>query len=248
MTSTPVPQHPNTPFLRSWLELIRLPNLLTVPGDVLAGWLLAHGLTRPPDLHTPAFVAAGVLLYAFGLIHNDIADLEEDRRERPDRPLPSGRIARGTAVTVAALLLMAGLSAAMLGGSLRVAVMLAAAIFFYNQAAKRDAIGGPLAMGGCRAINLLMGGSTAGVFPLRVWICAGVLMLWIAGVTALARNETTSRRIGPKTIGLLLSLLLPLQAAFCLASGAGRPAWICAGALLAIWPVHRLLARRFAPS
>ena len=40
MTISPVPQRPSTTFLRPWLELVRLPNLLTAPGDVLAGWLL----------------------------------------------------------------------------------------------------------------------------------------------------------------------------------------------------------------
>ena len=249
MTNTPTPQHPNSPFLlRPWFELIRLPNLLTVPGDVLAGWLLAHGTARAPDLHAAALAAGGVLLYAFGLIQNDLADLEVDRRERPARPLPSGRISRPSGAHASTALLCAGLLACAIGGGVQAGIMLAVLIVLYNQGAKKDALAGPAVMAACRAMNLLLGASTAGVFPLRVWLCAGALFAWIAGVSVLARHETTSRRIGPRLIGFLLSLLLPLQAVFCLLSGAGRLAWICAGALLAVWPLHRVLSRKFAPS
>ena len=37
-------------------------------------------------------VAASTALYASGVVLNDVFDLEQDRQDRPDRPLPSARI------------------------------------------------------------------------------------------------------------------------------------------------------------
>ena len=45
-----------------------------------------------PPLAVLLLVAASVFLYLAGMVLNDVYDVEIDRRERPDRPLPSGRI------------------------------------------------------------------------------------------------------------------------------------------------------------
>ena len=67
--------------VRTWLQLVRAPNLLTVPGDPLAGFLLAtFGVLRAQAAFA---VGASLCLYAAGLLWNDLFDLEEDRRERP---------------------------------------------------------------------------------------------------------------------------------------------------------------------
>jgi hypothetical protein len=54
-------------------------------------------------------------------------------------------------------------------------------------------------------------------------------------------------RSAPPLIGLLISVLLFLQAAFCLAADAGNLALLIALVLLLAWPLQRLLAR-LAPS
>ncbi|MEA3189035.1 MAG: hypothetical protein QOD99_2865, partial [Chthoniobacter sp.] len=74
------------PRLRTWLQLFRAPNLFTVPGDPLAGYLLVvrgsfNGAVLPA-------IGASICFYAAGLLMNDLADFAEDRRERPERPLP----------------------------------------------------------------------------------------------------------------------------------------------------------------
>src|SRR5260221_228220 len=79
---------PSPSPLRTWLQLFRAPNLLTVPGDPIAGYLLACFGAVEEGLW-PA-IGASVCFYAGGLLLNDLADLAEDRRERPSRPLPSG--------------------------------------------------------------------------------------------------------------------------------------------------------------
>src|SRR5262245_2678680 len=83
-------------MLRHWLQLFRVPNLFTVPGDPLAGFLLATGWTHEGrawlDGRAAFAVVASVCLYAAGLAMNDLCDLAEDRRDRPARPLASGAI------------------------------------------------------------------------------------------------------------------------------------------------------------
>ena len=68
--------------LKNWLQLLRAPNLFTVPGDPLAGFLLASG---GEFVAYAAFLAMGasICFYCGGLLLNDLADLEEDRRDRP---------------------------------------------------------------------------------------------------------------------------------------------------------------------
>ncbi|MCX6997924.1 MAG: hypothetical protein NTV49_12770, partial [Kiritimatiellaeota bacterium] len=99
--------------------------------------------------------------------------------------------------------------------------------------------------------NLLLGAAAgpvawAGLPAPRQWLLAGavgLLVLYIAGVTTLARSEVRTGRAG--LIGMLLRGLLPLQAALCLAAGAGAASWLAAAVLLALWPVTGWLSKRF---
>src|SRR5512143_1178807 len=83
--------------LRGWLELVRPPNLFTVPGDVLAGAALA-GIAMRTMLTLASAVLISLLLYAAGLILNDYMDRRTDARERPERPIPSGRVSAAHAL------------------------------------------------------------------------------------------------------------------------------------------------------
>ncbi|MGV9888940.1 UbiA family prenyltransferase, partial [Streptomyces sp. NPDC003395] len=87
-----------SPRLRAWAELLRLPALCTVPGDVLAG-AAAAGVR--PDRRTLLAVGASVCLYEAGMALNDWADRAEDAVDRPHRPLPSGRVRPAAALTAA---------------------------------------------------------------------------------------------------------------------------------------------------
>src|SRR5690606_35673425 len=76
-------------------------------GDPLAGYLLASGGSL--QFRTLLPILASLCFYMAGLLHNDLADLAEDRKERPKRPLPSGG-ARPVFVALAAtVLVLAGL-------------------------------------------------------------------------------------------------------------------------------------------
>ncbi|MBM7503442.1 SCO3242 family prenyltransferase [Agromyces aurantiacus] len=170
----------------TFLQLVRAPAGLTVLGDATAGMAAAGRTGLLPRLGLPV---ASVLLYWGGMALNDAADAELDRVERPERPIPSGRISRRAAFGVAGALTAAGIAVAGLTGgrtSLAVAVPLAASVWSYDLAAKRG-WAGPIVMGACRGLDVLLGAgrerATDAVRP------ALVMAGHTASVTALARGE-----------------------------------------------------------
>jgi 4-hydroxybenzoate polyprenyltransferase len=179
----------------AWLQLVRAPNLFTVPGDPLVGFLLAtFGVLRPLAIWA---VVASLCLYAAGLLLNDLLDLEEDRRERSERPLPSGAVQPHTVWMVAGALSAAGLVSLVIGAGARglaIGALLLGAIALYNGVTKRLPIIGALNMGLCRGLSVYAGAVVAypSVFPrtTSVWIAAIIIALYIAAITNLARHET----------------------------------------------------------
>jgi 4-hydroxybenzoate polyprenyltransferase len=230
---------------RPLLQLLRPPNLFTVPGDPLCGALLASGGHWSWRI-LPA-IAASLSLYCAGLIINDLADFAEDTRDRPARPLPSGGVTRRTALALALTFIAIALAAAACVNLilLLLAALLLAEILWYNLSAKKNACLAPVAMGFCRGLSVLLGAAAIAVPPPLAVLAAAIITLYIAGVTALARTETRNPRI-PPLIGALIRGLLFIQAAFCLAAG-GR-GWIASLLLLAMWPISRLVASRFYAS
>ncbi len=204
--------------LRAWLQLIRLPNLLTVPGDPLAGACLALALQGGGRL-TPALMAAAasLALYTAGLIINDCCDLQEDRRQRPDRPLPAGHVTRAHAWVAALLLVVLALVLAWMVTPLSGATAgaLSGMILLYNLWLKRMPLPGAVAMGLCRGLSLLLGATAVGTgLPGGMVLAAALLLtLYIAAVTLLADREHEAVTLGvkrwwPLGIGLALPVLL----------------------------------------
>lgn len=197
--------------IRAWLQLLRLPNLLTVPGDPLAGFMLAGAAFHPPPRALLLAVFAALCFYAAGLVINDLVDIERDRAERPGRPLPSGgvsvRLARWAAVKLMAL----GILLCFLAGQavLVVGLLLAAAILVYNLLAKNVPVFGPLAMGLCRGLSLTLGAVTASSIQVFPPLAAALfLVAYVAVVTRLARHEALGR---PAGLNAWLPLLVNLS-------------------------------------
>src|SRR2546426_214357 len=88
--------------LTSLFELVRLPNIFTAPPDVAMG-LAVSGAALTSSAAT--LLLASACAYAGGMALNDACDATLDARERPERPIPSGRITRAGAFPVAGLLL-----------------------------------------------------------------------------------------------------------------------------------------------
>ncbi|WP_328381519.1 UbiA family prenyltransferase [Micromonospora zamorensis] len=168
-------------------ELVRAPAALSVPGDVIAGAAAAGALSP----RTPALAGASVLLYWAGMAANDWADRGLDAVERPERPIPSGRVTPAAAVGLAAGLTAAGVGlAAAVGGrrAVALAVPLAATIWGYDLLAKNTAAG-PAVMAACRGLDVLLGASGGRVT--RALPAAATVAAHTWTVTALSRREVT---------------------------------------------------------
>jgi hypothetical protein len=196
------------------LELVRAPAALTVIGDGMAGAYAGGG--RPSGRRW-LLPLASVFLYSGGMALNDYADRRLDAVERPERPIPSGRIAPRSALGIAGACLAVGLGLAATGGGRRgvaVAVPLVAAIASYNTVFKETAAG-PVSMAACRGLDVLMGARSArAAMP-----AAAVLALHTAGVTALSRGEVHGGSTGAALAGLAVTGATTIAA---VAGGRGR--------------------------
>ncbi|GAA3747320.1 4-hydroxybenzoate polyprenyltransferase [Spinactinospora alkalitolerans] len=187
---------------RDAAELVRLPAALTVPGDTLAG---AAAADWPDGRRTWALPVASTLLYWAGMVLNDYADRAVDAVERPERPIPSGRVSPGDALALASGLTAAGIAAARWGGgrrALRTALPLTAVIWCYDLAGKRGPLG-PVLMASARGLDVLLG---AGGRPRAAAVPALALTVHTAGVTALSRGEVHGA--SPATAGFAVAATL----------------------------------------
>ena len=201
--------------LMAWARLLRVANVPTAWTNVLVAFLFAHGSWNPAG-ELVLLLLATSCLFCGGMVLNDVFDAKVDAVERPSRPIPSGSISFAAAWSVAVGLLLLGFVFAMAAGMLAmtdsaagvsmlvrsvccgIAVVLS--IWLYDGPLKKTQLA-PLAMGGCRFFNILLGASTGrsdvGVndlwfgFPPIVIGWAAAVALLIAGVTLLAKNESS---------------------------------------------------------
>ena len=202
---------------RAWLRLIRVPALPTALADV---WLGAAVMGYLFTWTAVWLSLISLALYAAGMILNDVHDVEEDRRDNPGRPVPSGQISRSAATAAGlALLAAAVLGAVMVGRlALAVAALLAVLVLTYDFVLKAGPLG-PLNMGLCRAANVALGMAVAPsgmVREIPVNLFATVpIFVYIWSVTCLARHEATGAnakaRLMPSLgVGLVVAGLAPL--------------------------------------
>jgi len=237
----------------AWLRLVRVPNLATAAADPLAGYLVVSGLREVvwPSAAGGLAIAAVVAIYAAGMILNDVCDLDVDRDERPERPLPSGAISVGRAAAVGAALLIGGVALAVAAAVAAatpwpavVGGVLAALVWAYDRHAKGTPAGPPV-MGCCRALAWLMGMTAAGgpAQPAE-WLVPAGMGLYVAGITLYARDEAGRSRAGLLALATLLMIgglavaaglvWLPGQAEFELSRGIRMPSstWLLLWSLI----------------
>ncbi|MEV8536622.1 SCO3242 family prenyltransferase [Streptomyces sp. NPDC051211] len=174
---------------RAWAELLRVSAVFTVPGDALAG-AAAAGVR--PGARTGLAVGASVCLYEAGMALNDWADREEDAAERPERPIPSGRIRPGAALAAAGGLTAAGLVLAACAGRRAAAVAgaLAGTVWAYDLGLKHTKAG-PAAMAAARSLDLLLGAAAASPGGIRPALPSALALGGHTyAVTAVSRRET----------------------------------------------------------
>jgi 1,4-dihydroxy-2-naphthoate octaprenyltransferase len=234
--------------LRSYAQLVRLPALPTALADICLGALATGAL---PDNLLPFLflLLASGCLYSAGMAWNDYFDQAQDARERPFRPLPSKQVTPREAARLGAGLLAAGVCFACLAGlthpakvaanaylSPVLALLLVGAILLYDRFLKRTLLG-PVGMGACRFLNVLLAVSASGVLSGRGLHVALIVGLYIVGVTWFARTE--ARRSNPMALGGAAMLML-----FSLMSALALPEYVEAGKSSPLFP-YLLVALSF---
>ncbi|APQ19216.1 ubiquinone biosynthesis protein UbiA [Maribacter hydrothermalis] len=178
-------------------RLARPANLPTAAADILAGIAIALYLQNIDVLDflteqigdVLLLVFSSVALYAGGVVFNDVFDSELDAVERPERAIPSGLVPKREAVYFGTILMISGITLAfkctMLAGFISVALTIA--ILAYDGYFKQFGFAGPLNMGICRGLNLLMGMSILGL--VSNWYLSLIPVVYIFAITLISRGE-----------------------------------------------------------
>lgn len=203
----------DTSRLRAFLELARPANVITAFADILAGFAAAgafgallRGMPAASWQDLVLLLVSTAGLYGGGVVLNDVFDAELDAIERPERPIPSGRISLRHAAIFGSLLLLIGVAAAAVVGLFAglIALMVAGGAVLYDAAGKHHPLLGPVNMGLCRGGNLLLGVSAVPTMLGEVWFVLFIPVVYIGAVTAVSRGEVYGGQRPTGTAAVLL--------------------------------------------
>ncbi len=175
---------------------MRPANIVTSVSDVLAG-IAISGFFFTRSFNTDQIWSVLLLcistigLYGGGVVFNDVFDAELDSVERPERPIPSGVVAIKEATALGIILLLVGIVSAFVYNffSGLIAFIIAIAAVAYDKWGKHHAVIGPINMGLCRGLNLLLGISIVTSSIIQWWYIAFVPIIYIASITMISRGE-----------------------------------------------------------
>ena len=178
------------------LRLMRPANIITAVSDILAG-IAVSGYFSGAYSFSPILLltVATIGLYGGGVVFNDVFDAALDSIERPERPIPSGIVSKKEATLLGAVLLLAAVVAAGLvhtvffTTTVLLAIATAAASLIYDRWSKHHVLLGPLNMGLCRGLNLLLGVSIIPAAVPQFWYLGLVPVIYIAAITMISRGE-----------------------------------------------------------
>jgi 4-hydroxybenzoate polyprenyltransferase len=161
--------------------------------NVLAGAVL--GAASPSARPVVVAGLAASLLYSGGMFLNDAFDAEIDARERPERPIPSGRIGRTTVFAAGFGMLAAALAVLVSFGEVTSALagfVIAVGVVVYDRFHK-GVVWSPVVMGFCRGGLYALGALAVAPF-LGDYVLLPVLglLLYVVGLTHVARFENSS--------------------------------------------------------
>jgi len=202
-----------------WFRLTRVHNAAIAGGYTLIGRYLAGAhFDVPWSYARPALVV--LLAVCFGNVVNDLVDESTDAIAYPNRPIPSGAIARGTAVQAAFAFAVGAIA---LGASLgNVAMVVTVAMLglaaAYSLCLKSTLLLGNVAVGVTVATTLLFGALAAGRVSSAVYAASAVTFVFVVAQEALFTLEderadraaglrTTANRLGRDTAQLLVRFL-----------------------------------------
>ena len=197
-------------MLTQYLLLVRAPNTFTAPSNILAGYLAVILPSYADVSHLTILMISLILLYLSGIVFNDYFDIEEDRKERPFRPLPSGRVTKEKAfiIAVASMILGNVLTFAVGTTSLVISIILSATVIAYNYRLKHT-LAGPFTMGAARFLNVFLGASPAlpallfsnnNFLIVRIILVSVSVFLYVLAISILSRMEIGATTLSKRDI------------------------------------------------
>ena len=216
-------------MVKDYLELCRISNLPTVWTNVLAACILAEG----------SFVWSSYLIlslsfscfYAAGMCLNDLWDAEADRKDRPARPIPSGRVSpRGAAILTALLFAsaLALLSLAPYGRALPAGVLLMTVIIAYDRFHKRHPLSVLLMAASRLLVFIIVPLALTGTVGTVPAAAGGVQFVYVLIISLTARHEHNRRApYSIPVVPLMISFISLLDGA--VLAVAAAPGWLGAG-------------------
>ena len=229
-------------YLRTLLVLGRVSNLPTVWSNCLAGWLLGGA----GSFNSLLLICLGsTCLYIGGMYLNDAFDVEFDRLNRKERPIPSGAISAGDVWGYGISWLMLGMVLVYFfnATTLGLAVALLLSILLYDAIHKAVAFS-PVIMAMCRFFLFLMAASAGsqGVTGIAVW-SAAALAIYIVGLSFVARSESNR---GPVRFWPCLCLAAPIYLAWLVNVGDYKKQGLLFMVVLLLWVIWCLSHTFFA--
>lgn len=189
---------------KRYFTLVRFPNLFTLPSNIFAGYFSVHTHNSIDIATIVLLTLVSVCLYAAGIIFNDVADRKIDRKERPNRPIPSGKITLRNAVILALLLVVISVVVSYIisAATFIVAVLLIVLIAMYDFVLK-DSLFGPGFMAGTRVLNVLLGASSdlsyieeeSSYMLYRLFIVCLSEFIYVLGISVLSKLETLKNKL-----------------------------------------------------
>jgi len=193
----------------AYLRLVRPANMVTAIGDVLAGVAIAGRFESGFDktwVNILLLCLSTMFLYAGGAVYNDVFDADTDAFTHPERPIPSGAITAGQGKRFGFILLLIGIALAGAGSEPGGFIALGIVFFaiIYDKWGKHNLIMGPLYLGICRGLNLVLGISLV-QFELQKWCLLGLVpIIYTYAVALIGRGGSSDRNRQNLQIGGLL--------------------------------------------
>lgn len=172
---------------------MRPANIVTSVADVLAGIAISGYVISVENSFLPILLLclSTIGLYGGGIVFNDVFDAELDKIERPERAIPSGEVKLREAIILGLFLLFLGILCAFLHSTTSglIAVLIAFCALVYNKYSKHNSFIGPLNMGTCRGLNLLLGISIFAYSLNNLYIIGIVPLIYIFSITMISQGE-----------------------------------------------------------
>ncbi|NUN69293.1 MAG: geranylgeranylglycerol-phosphate geranylgeranyltransferase [Bacteroidetes bacterium] len=149
--------------MKPYITLIRPVNFVITALSIFVACLLAGG-TQAQLLVMVFASLSGALIGSGGMVINDIIDVEIDRINKPDRPIPSGAVDRYDAMMFYGALTGAGLimSAYTTRSAFIIAFIAAPVIVMYSKGFKGTPLFGNLIVAALTGLAFIYGGAVVG--------------------------------------------------------------------------------------